>query len=146
MTAIMSTTTGSRVSWLLRLAAVAVMFAVSIAVRLIAFHRTRSIARRLSRPAVRPASERQAVTVLAAIDAACRWVPVRAACLERSIAAVVLLRLRRRRVEWCHGIKTQPVALHAWIQVDGRPVGEPADPTTTYNVLFTTHHHEGTTT
>src|SRR5690606_18290027 len=30
-----------------------------------------------------------------------------------------------------------PVALHAWVEVDGVPVGEAADPRGTYHVLFT---------
>lgn len=139
MTAIMSTTTDPCASWPLRLAAVVVTLAVTVVVRVLPFHRTRNTARRFAAPAVRPATVRQTATVLAAIDTASRWVPVRAACLERSLAAVVLLRLRGRRVEWCHGIKSRPVTLHAWVQVDRRPVGEPVDPTITYNVLFTTH-------
>ncbi|MEY9873702.1 hypothetical protein ABH931_003191 [Streptacidiphilus sp. MAP12-33] len=46
-------------------------------------------------------------------------------CLQRSIAAALLCRLRGTWPTWCTGVRTHPFAAHAWIQVDGAPIGEP---------------------
>jgi hypothetical protein len=46
-------------------------------------------------------------------------------CLQRSIAAALLCRMRGSWPTWCTGVRTHPFAAHAWIQVDGEPVGEP---------------------
>jgi Transglutaminase-like superfamily len=50
--------------------------------------------------------------------------PARIACLEESIAATLALALTGRRATWCHGVATDPIALHAWIEVGGFPVAE----------------------
>ncbi|RLL69860.1 lasso peptide biosynthesis B2 protein [Streptomyces sp. Z26] len=47
------------------------------------------------------------------------------ACLQRSVAAALLCRARGVWPTWCTGVRTSPFAAHAWIQVDGEPVGEP---------------------
>jgi len=46
-------------------------------------------------------------------------------CLDRSVAAVILARLRGTWPDWVSGVNLVPFAAHAWIEVDGRPVGEP---------------------
>ncbi|GAA1018682.1 MULTISPECIES: lasso peptide biosynthesis B2 protein [Amycolatopsis] len=46
-------------------------------------------------------------------------------CLQRSIAAALLCRLRGSWPTWCTGVRTSPFAAHAWIEADGRAVGEP---------------------
>ncbi|GAB3159995.1 hypothetical protein GCM10027059_07120 [Myceligenerans halotolerans] len=81
-----------------------------------------------------PAEAERAVRV---VRRAARWMPARVACLEESVAAVLLLSMRRRRATWCHGIAPDPIQFHAWIQIDGRPVAEPAT-TSKYTVLYTT--------
>jgi hypothetical protein len=43
----------------------------------------------------------------------------------QSISAAVPLALSGCRVGWRHGIASDPVRMHAWIEVDGQPVGEP---------------------
>jgi len=48
------------------------------------------------------------------------------ACLQRSIAVALLCRFRGAWPTWCTGVRTSPFAAHAWIEVAGRPVGEPA--------------------
>ncbi|MFJ9199565.1 lasso peptide biosynthesis B2 protein [Streptomyces flaveolus] len=45
-------------------------------------------------------------------------------CLDRSVAAVLLARLRGSWPDWVSGVNLVPFAAHAWIEVDGRPVGE----------------------
>ncbi|MFC4912921.1 lasso peptide biosynthesis B2 protein [Actinomadura gamaensis] len=48
-------------------------------------------------------------------------------CLPRSLAVVLLCRSRGYWPTWCTGVRTPPFAAHAWVQVDGRPVGEGSD-------------------
>ncbi len=72
----------------------------------------------------RPASEEEAQRARDEIVA----VSMRCAgnnCLQRSIAAALLCRMRGSWPTWCTGVRTHPFAAHAWIQVDGEPVGEP---------------------
>ena len=46
-------------------------------------------------------------------------------CLQRSIAAALLCRMRGGWPTWCTGVRTHPFAAHAWIQVGAEPIGEP---------------------
>jgi hypothetical protein len=48
-------------------------------------------------------------------------------CLQRSVATALLCRLRGGWPDWCTGFRTDPFGAHAWVEVDGHPVGEPAD-------------------
>lgn len=45
-------------------------------------------------------------------------------CLERSIAAALLARLRGNWPDWVSGVSLMPFAAHAWIEVEGQAVGE----------------------
>lgn len=53
------------------------------------------------------------------------FLPGRIACLESSVATVVALALRGQGVSWHHGVRCDPLVLHAWVSLDGVPVGEP---------------------
>jgi Transglutaminase-like superfamily/Coenzyme PQQ synthesis protein D (PqqD) len=57
-----------------------------------------------------------------AVRRAARWYPGRAACLERSLAAVLLAIAVRRRLDWCLGAVPDPYRFHAWVAVVGDPV------------------------
>ncbi|EQD88249.1 transglutaminase superfamily protein [Saccharopolyspora erythraea NRRL 2338] len=46
-------------------------------------------------------------------------------CLQRSIATALLCRARGTRPTWCTGVRTQPFAAHAWVEAEGRLIGEP---------------------
>lgn len=48
-------------------------------------------------------------------------------CLPRSIATALLARSYGYGVTWCTGVRDRPFSAHAWVEIDGRPVGEPAD-------------------
>nr|WP_202035875.1 lasso peptide biosynthesis B2 protein [Streptomyces mexicanus] len=48
-------------------------------------------------------------------------------CLQRSLATTLLCRMRGNWPTWCTGVRTPPFTAHAWVEADGRPVGEPAD-------------------
>ncbi|WP_414166969.1 lasso peptide biosynthesis B2 protein [Streptoverticillium reticulum] len=46
-------------------------------------------------------------------------------CLQRSVATALLCRLRGTWPTWCTGVRTGPFRAHAWVEVDGQPIGEP---------------------
>ncbi|WP_030947056.1 lasso peptide biosynthesis B2 protein [Streptomyces sp. NRRL S-646] len=46
-------------------------------------------------------------------------------CLPRSLGAALLCRLRGTWPTWCAGVRVvPPFTAHAWIETEGRPVGE----------------------
>lgn len=48
-------------------------------------------------------------------------------CLERSVATVLLARLHGGWPDWCTGVRTQPFRAHAWVEAEGRAIGESGD-------------------
>lgn len=56
-----------------------------------------------------------------------RLLPLRVACWEEATATTLALRWVGHSVTFRHGVATDPVRLHAWIEVDGRPVAESDD-------------------
>ncbi|MFH8347236.1 lasso peptide biosynthesis B2 protein [Streptomyces sp. NPDC018045] len=98
------------------------------AARLLTCFSPRTLCRALEtvRRGARPATEPEAARARHAVVA----VSVRCAgngCLQRSVATALLCRLRGRWPQWCTGVRTEPFRAHAWVAVDGRPVGEPDD-------------------
>lgn len=75
-----------------------------------------------------PPAVEQASALVAAVHRAARWYPGRAACLELSLAAVLLAALFRQRLDWCLGAATDPYRFHAWVETGGQPVPEPDVP------------------
>jgi transglutaminase superfamily protein len=72
-----------------------------------------------------PADEATAVrarNAVVAISMRCKgqW------CLERSIATALLCRAQGYWPQWCTGIRTHPFQAHAWVAVNGVPIGEDA--------------------
>ncbi|MEU3214766.1 lasso peptide biosynthesis B2 protein [Streptomyces sp. NPDC006971] len=57
-------------------------------------------------------------------------------CLQRSLATVMLCRIGGTWPTWCTGVRTPPFAAHAWVEAEGRRVGEPDD-TAAYRTLLT---------
>ncbi|MFJ6053691.1 lasso peptide biosynthesis B2 protein [Streptomyces sp. NPDC092307] len=49
-------------------------------------------------------------------------------CVQRSLATTLLCRLLGTWPTWCVGVRTAPFTAHAWVEADGRPVGEPHAP------------------
>ncbi|MFF9089931.1 lasso peptide biosynthesis B2 protein [Streptomyces sp. NPDC014991] len=68
------------------------------------------------------ATAAQAAAALATVRQAAARYPGRAACLETSLASLVLLALSRRRVTWCIGTAADPCRFHAWIQAQDVPI------------------------
>ncbi|RDI52822.1 lasso peptide biosynthesis B2 protein [Nocardia mexicana] len=57
-------------------------------------------------------------------------------CLQRSVATALLCRLHGSWPTWKTGVRTSPTAAHAWVEAEGRPVGEPHD-TAAYRAILT---------
>ncbi|MEU6002753.1 lasso peptide biosynthesis B2 protein [Streptomyces sp. NPDC047197] len=96
------------------------------AARLIVACKPRRIRRVLSviRSGAAPATARQALAAREAVVA----VSARCAgegCLQRSVATALLCRMSGAWPDWCTGVRTEPFRAHAWVEVDGVPVGEP---------------------
>lgn len=99
------------------------------------FRHVVAVVERLHRLANQPATAKQATRITALIRTAALRSPGRAACLERSLAATLLACIHGRRVDWCIGARLVPYAGHAWIEVDGQPIGEPPEPDRPYQLL-----------
>lgn len=56
-----------------------------------------------------------------------RLLPLRVACWEEAAATTIALRWAGYHSDFRHGVATDPVRLHAWIEVGGRPVAEEED-------------------
>lgn len=72
----------------------------------------------------RTATPLQAAIAVTAVSRAVHCYPGRAACLEQSLAAVLLSAARRRRLDWCLGSAPDPYRFHAWVEADGQAVPE----------------------
>lgn len=81
------------------------------------------LVRRGARPATvaEASAARRAVTAVSALCAG-------EGCLPRSLATVLLCRMRGTWPTWCTGVRTAPFAAHAWVVADGVPVDEPHPP------------------
>ncbi|MFE6286238.1 lasso peptide biosynthesis B2 protein [Streptomyces sp. NPDC057877] len=73
------------------------------------------------------ATSSQAAAALAAVRRAGVLYPGRAACLELSLATLLVLAFTRRRVVWCLGAAIDPYRFHAWTEAEGVPVGAPEE-------------------
>lgn len=84
-----------------------------------------SVLRRISRGA-RPASYDEALEARELVVGTSLLCTGPEGCLPRSIATVVLCRLRGTVPTWCAGVRvTPPFGAHAWVEAEGRDVGEP---------------------
>ncbi|MGW7054217.1 lasso peptide biosynthesis B2 protein [Streptomyces sp. NPDC054887] len=81
----------------------------------------------LKRSRRRPATMREAESVLAAVRRAADGYPGRAACLEHSLGTVLGLALTGRTADWCLGSADDPYRFHAWVEVAGETVTHPED-------------------
>lgn len=84
--------------------------------------RLRQVLRVLSRGA-RPATAAQALRARQAtvsVSARCAG----QGCLQRSVATALLCRMSGRWPDWCTGVRTRPFRAHAWVEVQGVPIGE----------------------
>jgi hypothetical protein len=102
---------------------------VGLAVALLLIHTvpqrwTVAAAARLARTARHDATVSEGERAVRAVRwAAAAW-PGRCACLEESIGAFLAGFLRRRRLRLVLGCGHLPPAPHAWVEAEGRPVGQ----------------------
>jgi hypothetical protein len=108
--------------------ALCVLLATCLIVRCCPFRVQVAVARAARRLARRPATSGEGAAVVAAVDWAARRYPGRAACLEQSLAAVLLAAARGWRLGWCLGAVPDPYRFHAWVEAEGRPVPALDDP------------------
>jgi hypothetical protein len=110
-----------RASWRRRVAARLCVAAARVLIRS-SPGRLRRVLRAAGRGA-RPATEDEALAARQAVVS----VSVQCAgqgCLQRSVATALLCRLGGSWPTWCTGVRVEPFRAHAWVEVDGRPVGE----------------------
>jgi hypothetical protein len=110
--------------------ALLVLAATCLIVRYSPFRAQLALVRTARRLGRRPAAPGEAAAVVAAVGWAARRYPGRAACLEQSLAAVLLATARGARLDWCLGALTDPYRFHAWVEAEGRPVPALGDPGT----------------
>ncbi|XVS61924.1 lasso peptide biosynthesis B2 protein [Actinosynnema sp. CA-299493] len=83
----------------------------------------------------RPASGEQALgarDAVVAVSIACAG----PRCLQRSIATALLCRMSGVWPQWCTGVVTEPFAAHAWVAVDGVPIGEDTEAVMNFSVVM----------
>jgi hypothetical protein len=98
--------------------------------------RIRTVLGRLRRGAV-PATFEQAKAARDTVVAVSLHCAAREGCLARSLATVLLCRLRGQWPTWCVGARRlPPFAAHAWVEADGIMVGEDYPPDY-FRILFT---------
>jgi hypothetical protein len=91
--------------------------------------RIRAVLARLRRGA-RPATLEEAAAARETVTAVSLACGGQRGCLPRSLATVLLCRVRGRWPVWCVGVRARPpFAAHAWVEAEGVLVGEgcPAD-------------------
>ncbi|MCQ8771253.1 lasso peptide biosynthesis B2 protein [Streptomyces telluris] len=115
----------------------AVLLAVAVA-RLLVLLPPRRLRRALTaaRNGAAPATAEQALAARQSVTA----LSPRCAgegCLQRSVATALLCRMRGVWPDWCTGVRTGPFRAHAWVEVDGRPIGEAHQAPGYYHRLMT---------
>lgn len=120
-----------------RLSGALAVLAASALLRVMPIKRVIAMVRFGQRCSIRPAAAAEAVGYLDQVDYGSRWAPGRVACLERSLATVLLAAFNRRQVTWCIGVRVAPpLAGHAWIRVGGEVIGEAPAFDDTYRTLI----------
>ena len=70
-----------------------------------------------------------------ALEVACVLYPTRTRCLRRSVALAAMLRQSGADAHLNFGFRTDPYVGHAWVDIDGTPVGEDVEWLGDYIVL-----------
>jgi Transglutaminase-like superfamily len=98
--------------------------------------RIRKVLSRLRRGAA-PATFQQAKAARDTVVTVSLACAAREGCVARSLATVLLCRLRGQWPTWCVGARrVPPFGAHAWVEAEGRPVGEDY-PTDYFRTFFT---------
>ena len=57
-------------------------------------------------------------------------------CLQRSVAVMLRGIIARRTPDWVSGFQVSPFIAHAWVEVDGIPIGEEMELSNFQKILF----------
>lgn len=57
-------------------------------------------------------------------------------CLQRSVAVMLRGIIAKRTPDWVSGFQVSPFIAHAWVEVDGIPIGEEMDLSNFQKILF----------
>jgi hypothetical protein len=117
-----------RLSWGRGGLALCFLIATCLIVRCFSFRIQLALVRATRRWCRRGAGPEEAAATVATVDWAARRYPWRAACLERSLTAVLLAAAVGRRLDWCLGAAPDPYRFHAWVEAQGRPIPAGDDP------------------
>jgi hypothetical protein len=110
------------------------------AARLLATQSPRRIRRVLGflRRGAEPATVDQVRAARDAVTAVSLTCAAREGCVPRSLATILLCRLRGRWASWSVGARRiPPFGAHAWVEVDGVPVGEDEFPPDYFRTFLT---------
>ncbi len=100
--------------------------------------RLRQVLRVLSR-GTRPATPAEALRARQAVVTVSARCASAEGCLQRSLATVLLCRMRGRWADWCTGIRSRPFRAHAWVEAGGSAVGEQGD-MNLYRTMLSVRH------
>lgn len=114
--------------WLHGGLALCVLATTCLVVRFSSFRLQLALVRATRRWCRQAAASGEAMATVAAVGWAVRHYPGRAACLEQSLATVLLAAASGRRLDWCLGALADPYRFHAWVEAEGRPVSAWDDP------------------
>lgn len=90
---------------------------------------------RVQQGARRPSSTAETEHAVLAVCTANLHLGGTRACLPRSVAALLYCRPQGHAPALVLGIKPGTARVHAWLEAEGRPAGEPSDPTRTYTPI-----------
>ena len=57
-------------------------------------------------------------------------------CLQRSVAVMLWGIIARRTPDWISGFQVSPFIAHAWVEIDGKPIGEEIDLSKFQKIIF----------
>jgi hypothetical protein len=111
------------------LACAAVLVLVTLGLRLGGLRSTKAVTRWLiaRRQSGAPAERTSIPLVVHRVDLAAAFFPGRARCLERSLALHVCLRWCGAQTTVRLGVQPYPFSAHAWVELDGQPIGDSQD-------------------
>lgn len=118
-----------------RLRARAAVVAAFLIVSRLPLPKLRSLLAKAQRGTRRPATAAEAADahdLVTSVSVRCAG----PACLERSVAVLLLCASCRIRVCWCVGVRTPPFESHAWVEAAGEPVREPGDVHRIYTTIL----------
>ena len=57
-------------------------------------------------------------------------------CLQRAVAVMLWGIIARRTPDWISGFQVSPFIAHAWLEIDGIPIGEEMDLSKFQKIIF----------